>query len=39
MRVADRVTVLDVGRVVVAGRAEEAGNAAVIRQAYLGRLS
>ncbi len=39
VRVADRVTVLDVGRVVVAGSADQAGDAAVIRDAYLGRLS
>jgi branched-chain amino acid transport system ATP-binding protein len=39
VRVADRVTVLDVGRVVVAGAADEAGDASVIRDAYLGRLS
>jgi branched-chain amino acid transport system ATP-binding protein len=39
MRVADRYAVLDVGRVVVSGTAGEAGDASVIREAYLGRLS
>jgi branched-chain amino acid transport system ATP-binding protein len=40
MRVADHVTVLDVGRVVVSGSTgDEATDADVIRQAYLGRLS
>jgi branched-chain amino acid transport system ATP-binding protein len=39
MRVADRFAVLDVGRVVVSGTADEAGDASVIREAYLGRLS
>jgi branched-chain amino acid transport system ATP-binding protein len=39
MRVADRFTVLDIGRVVVSGTADEAGDASVIREAYLGRLS
>jgi branched-chain amino acid transport system ATP-binding protein len=39
MRVADRVAVLDVGRVVVAGAAGEAADASIIRDAYLGRLS
>jgi branched-chain amino acid transport system ATP-binding protein len=39
MRVADHFTVLDVGRVVVSGNADEAGDASVIREAYLGRLS
>jgi branched-chain amino acid transport system ATP-binding protein len=39
MRVADHFSVLDVGRVVVSGKADEAGDASVIREAYLGRLS
>jgi ABC-type branched-subunit amino acid transport system ATPase component len=39
MRVADHFSVLDVGRVVVSGTADEAGDASVIREAYLGRLS
>jgi branched-chain amino acid transport system ATP-binding protein len=39
MQVADHVTVLDVGRVVVSGAAGEAGDASIIRDAYLGRLS
>ena len=39
LRVADRFAVLDVGRIVVSGNADEAGDASVIREAYLGRLS
>ena len=39
VRIADRVTVMDVGRIVVDGAAGTAGDTAVIREAYLGKLS
>jgi len=39
LRIASHVVVLDVGRVVVSGPASEVGDASVIRDAYLGRLS